>query len=134
MNTQKVKTVILDSSVWIASLLTTDVNNLSAKSLFRYYFQNKYIVYVPDIIFYEVVSVLIKLGKYNLVKSFATLDLNITILSSTQFLNTILKYQSSFRTKTQDSLIIIHCLVYNVDCFETFDIKQKKNYDLIRQL
>ncbi len=134
MNTQKVKTVILDSSVWIASLLTTDVNNLSAKSLFRYYFQNKYIVYIPDIIFYEVVSVLIKLGKYNLVKSFATLDLNITILSSTQFLNTILKYQSYFSTKTQDSLIIIHCLVYNVDCFETFDIKQKKNYDLIRQL
>jgi predicted nucleic acid-binding protein len=125
------KTVILDSSIWLSSLLIDDSNHLEAVNIVKLHYTN-HLVYTPDIVFYEVISVLIKLKKYEIAKYFSNLPLNITTISNNDFLETIFKHKDKFRTKTQDSLIIIHCLKYNVDHFRTFDKKQAKNYNLIK--
>ena len=131
---KKPKTVILDSSVWIAYLLETDLSHLGAKKIMRYYFNQDFCIYMPDIIFYEVLSVLIKLKEYKSAKYFSELNLNILTITKYEFLSIIFKYKDNFKTKTQDSLIIIYCLKYNIDCFETFDKKQENTYNQIKSL
>jgi predicted nucleic acid-binding protein len=130
----KQKTVILDSSVWIAYLLEEDSNHLKAKEIMLFYLNSNFLFYIPDIVFYEVISVLIRLGLYTLSKYFSRLDLNIKNLERRDFLDVIFRYQYLFKTKTQDTLILIHCIKYNVDCFETFDLKQRTIYNNIRIL
>lgn len=128
---KKQKIVILDSSVWLSSFLQDNTNHLEAQKIIKNCFKTK-LIYVPDIVFFEVISVLVKLQKYQLAKDFSSLDFSITKLSNKDFLNFIFTYRNSFKTKTHDSLIIIHCLVHNTDCFITFDKQQQINYNLIK--
>jgi predicted nucleic acid-binding protein len=129
----KQQTVILDSSVWISYLLQTDINYSVANKIVYDHYQ-KSIILVPAIVFCEVISVLIKLEKFELAKYFSKLDLSITTLSKQDFLDVIFNYKTRFKTKTQDTLILIHCIKYNVDCFETFDLKQRTIYNNLRIL
>jgi predicted nucleic acid-binding protein len=132
VNSPKPKTVILDSSVWIALMVTHDSNHNVAKKILENIEDLKMKVLLPDIIFFEVVTVLLKLNARNLVKEFVDLNIPLFKLSKEQFLCKSLQISNLIQTKTHDFLIIIYCLEYNVDCFKTFDKRQESNYFLIK--
>lgn len=71
---QKQKTVILDSSVWIAYLFTDDSHHQTAVEVFQTIFKDDYKILVPEIVFYEVMSVTLRKDRFDLAKYFMSLD------------------------------------------------------------
>jgi predicted nucleic acid-binding protein len=130
---QKPKTIILDSSVWIALMISHDCNHHFTKVLLANIEAACMKILMPEIIFFEVVTVLLKVKAYDLVGKFINLQIPILRLSKKQFLTNSLKLCDIIKTKTQDFLILLYCIEYNVDSFKTFDKQQKANYILIQE-
>lgn len=128
---KKQKTVIFDSSVWVSYMLQNDVNHLRAKDIMANYLV-EFDLLIPDIVFYEVITVLLKLKKINLVVKFCVKNIKILYLNKFEFLFYAFKYKEMINLKTQDFLIIVFCLLYSVDVFETLDKKQYKNYLILK--
>lgn len=128
----KQKTVILDSSVWVSLIIENDSNHQKAKKIFNDIKVNNFKIILPDIVFYEVVTVLLKLNCKSFIPKFLSMNLNLSFIPPKNFLYYILRYEQILVARTSDFLILIYCMHYNVNQFETFDHKQKRNYQLIQ--
>lgn len=129
MNTQK--TIIFDSSVWLSYICKNDVNHLRATILFESMPENA-IVLMPEIVFYEIIIVLTKLDYLDAIVIFKNFHLKMIPITPSTVFNYTVKYQGLIRCKTQDFLILASCLEYNIDIFETFDVKQNNNYLILK--
>jgi predicted nucleic acid-binding protein len=129
----KKKVVLLDSSVWVSFILKNDVNHNIANNILCDFMKTS-IILMPNIVFYEVVTVLMKLNKAILIKEFLDFDLKVVNLNHDVFLKYAMDLGGRICSKTHDFLILVYCLDYNVDVFITFDKKQEKNYHLLKKI
>ena len=127
------KTVLLDSSIWISSILKRDVFVENADEIINFYLNNNFLIILPEIVLFEILNVLrrnkvsnIELEKrrrfFNRNSKIKIVKTNVEKLTKT-FLNT----RESIVMKSQDCLIAMSYVYFQVDKYETFDHKLLKN-------
>lgn len=123
----KPKTVIFDSSVWLSYMFEDDAN-YSKACRYMEALDERDIIFMPEIVLYEVVVVLARFGSLDRIAIFKDFNLNISYITPEQVLQYVMSHQDLIRCKTQDYLIILNCLKYNINVFNTFDKKQIDTY------
>lgn len=127
----KQKTIILDSSVWVSYLFKDDVNHARAVEVLESLpFSAKLLI--PEIVFYEIIVVLARLNQLVLFSKIQYFDLKMVRMNPLNFLLLIIEFKALINAKTQDVLIIMSCLFYNVDELFTFDKNQYRNYLILQ--
>lgn len=135
----KTKVVILDSNVWIAFFLTTDIFHYEAVRIIGNYEKRKYHFLIPAIILLELITVLTKNG----------LDINntrkiITDIQSTdnyeiysiehqELVELALQNSTKNSLKSLDYAIFLHYVKMKIAKFESFDLKLLKSIHLYQK-
>lgn len=108
-----IKKVLLDSSVWLSSLLKEDVNHKKADKIFEKYLSHEYQIIVPQPVLVEIINILNKnYWTLNSIRFFLrklTKSKNIILLNiiNKNLFNSIFKILSSDYLRSQDLYILI---------------------------
>jgi predicted nucleic acid-binding protein len=131
------KTVLLDSSVWM-SLLIDDTHTKRAAKLLRKVKKSKSIIYVPIIVYAEVINAIIKVNPHPQMIAYAKQLLlsrkltKILIPGKNFWIKKFEKYSQKVKLKAFDMLILSFAFEYKADRFYTFDTKLGKAHNFIR--
>jgi predicted nucleic acid-binding protein len=126
------KTVIFDSSVWIAYFYTQDKHHARAVEVLEKY--KTYHFLVPEIIFYEtLIRTYQLLQNKNLIIDVYQLFLygsKVTIVSMPNYViqKLILKYIDLISLKFSDFQVLLYVVEYEPDEFISFDKRCKREY------
>jgi predicted nucleic acid-binding protein len=128
----KQKTVILDSSVWIAYLYTQDAHHQRALEVVNKY--ENHIILMPEIVYFETLIGIYKVsGDLPLVKSclylFKThIKIHICKIRRSKIENLIINHLELIKLKSSDFQILMYVINYNPSILITFDKKLKREY------
>lgn len=130
--------VILDSSVWIASLLENDYFHHQALRLIGKYSKLGYQIIIPLPVMLEIINVCMReKGKYwniimllkNLLKSYKQ---NITVLDAAILIETAMHFADKLSLKSQDFTIALYYAILKPEIFESYDKKLLRNIQQIK--
>jgi predicted nucleic acid-binding protein len=132
MNT-KPKTVILDSSVWIAYFRTQDAHHLRALAVIDKFQDHLFLI--PEIVYYETIIRYFTL--YPSITSVKSLIFSLKSSAKVKFCNLniveleylILKYLMLIQLKSSDFQILIYVIKFTPDAFITFDKRLRREYN-----
>jgi len=134
---KNMKTIIFDSSIWIASLLKEDIFNAEAKRMIARYLKKSFSVIIPQPVLVEVINVVLRQKlEYKEVLDFiknitTTRNINLVYLNNDVVLEKLPSLSQRLFIKSQDILIILYCEHFKPSQFETFDLKQRNCYNSI---
>ncbi len=129
-----IKKVLLDSSIWLSSILKEDVNHKKADKIFEKYLSHEYQIIVPQPVLVEVINVLYrKNGSFHningfLRETFKNENIIMSTINNYYMTKSIAEILKIGNIRSQDLYILIYCKYLKIDIFETFDKKQKDYY------
>ena len=134
MTTQE-KTIILDSSVWIAYLRTQDSHHQRALEILTKYKDTIFLI--PEIVYFEILirSYILDSNIRNIkhiINLFKTdKKIHFCKMNRSNTENLIIKYLTYIQLKSSDFQILMYVIKYKPDKFISFDKQLKREYSKI---
>jgi predicted nucleic acid-binding protein len=137
MSHHQPKTVILDTNIWISSLLENDANHFVAKrNIARYFTTGFTIILLPPVIV-EIINILTRHGwsKHQVKKEIQTLtftrNIRIVNIENSLLFEGAINLRIEQNIRSQDFLILVYCQLLKPQKFVTFDQKLLRIYQQI---
>lgn len=137
MITRQQKTVILDTNIWISSLLENDANHFEAKREIARHFITGYTVTLLPPIIVEIINVLARHGwsKQRVEKEVKTLlstrKIKLASIENYLLFEGAINLRLKQNIRSQDFLILVYCQLIKPEKFVTFDHKLLRIYQQI---
>lgn len=126
------KTVILDSSVWISYFTEEEIFHYQSVKLVHQLFKKQRLIFMPEIIYFEILNVLLRSGySTSQIENIKKLLLDKCHLIKSNFeeiSKMIEKIGKKANLKTQDLIILIHCVTLPIIEFYCHDQKLLNTY------